>query len=409
MPGPQVSQAKQQLEIIIDAYLSESDVERVLAACDYADMAHDGIVRKSGEPYILHPIAVSCILAHMRLDPETLMAALLHDVIEDTDFNKDDITETFGFTVAELVDGVTKLSHSSDKEYNKAASFRKILQATLQDPRVIIVKLADRYHNMTTLDALRPDKRARIARETFEIFVPMARIVGMNEMADNLEHLCYQNLDLDMYNNVQTALQETKPKRCEYQAKWEKNLTELLQQHAIQGRIKKKNNNIELLRHFVKNDIDLQELTHSHAFEIILQSIADCDRLAEILTHSFKIQSYEDHIRRPLPGGNQSLMMRLKGEKTTLSLTIQTELMRKAARFGVVLGESAPQACRSAIQASMQNLNVLVDGECAKTTFSELLDYLHQEKSGSIPRTAIYMNCHKAPRRLTLLMPRVYS
>ncbi len=127
-------------------------------------------------------------------------------------------------------------------------------------------------------------------------------------------------LDLDMYNNVQAALQETKPKRCEYQAKWEKNLTELLQQNAIQGRIKKKNNNIELLRHFVKNDIDLQELTHSHAFEIILQSIADCDRLAEILTQSFKIQSYEDHIRRPLPGGNQSLMMRLKGEKTTLSL-----------------------------------------------------------------------------------------
>ena len=380
MPGPQVSQAKQQLEIIIDAYLSESDVERVLAACDYADMAHDGIVRKSGEPYILHPIAVSCILAHMRLDTETLMAALLHDVIEDTDFNKDDISETFGFTVAELVDGVTKLSHSSDKEYNKAASFRKILQATLQDPRVIIVKLADRYHNMTTLEALRPDKRARIARETFEIFVPMARIVGMNEMADNLEHLCYQNLDLDMYNNVQAALLETKPKRCEYQAIWEQKLNDLLEDYKIEGRIKKKNNNIELLRHFVKNDIDLQELTHSHAFEIILQSIADCDRLAEILTQSFKIQSYEDHIRRPLPGGNQSLMMRLKGEKTTLSLTIQTELMRKAARFGVVLGENAPQACRSAIQASMQNLNVLVDGECAKTTFSELLDYLHQEK-----------------------------
>ncbi|WP_411686317.1 RelA/SpoT family protein [Acinetobacter pseudolwoffii] len=380
MPGPQVSQAKQQLEIMIDAYLNERDVERVLAACDYADIAHDGIVRKSGEPYILHPIAVSCILAHMRLDTETLMAALLHDVIEDTDFNKDDISETFGFTVAELVDGVTKLSHSNDKEYNKAASFRKILQATLQDPRVIIVKLADRYHNMTTLEALRPDKRARIARETFEIFVPMARIVGMNEMADNLEHLCYQNLDLDMYNNVQAALLETKPKRCEYQAIWEQKLNDLLEDYKIEGRIKKKNNNIELLRHFVKNDIDLQELTHSHAFEIILQSIADCDRLAEILTQSFKIQSYEDHIRRPLPGGNQSLMMRLKGEKTTLSLTIQTELMRKAARFGVVLGENAPQACRSAIQASMQNLNVLVDGECAKTTFSELLDYLHQEK-----------------------------
>ena len=380
MPGPQVSQARQQLKIIIDAYLSVSDVERVLLACDYADIAHDGITRKSGEPYILHPIAVSSILAHMRLDTETLMAALLHDVIEDTDFNKDDISEKFGHTVAELVDGVTKLSHSSDKEYNKAASFRKILQATLQDPRVIIIKLADRYHNMTTLESLRPDKRRRIAQETFDIFVPMARIVGMNEMADNLEHLCYQNLDLDMFDNVQEALLQTKPKRCEYQSLWEKNLTELLKTHQISGRIKKKNNNIELLRHFVKNDINLQELTHSHAFEIILQSIADCDRLAEILRENFQILRYEDHIRRPLPGGNQSLMMRLKGEKTTLSLTLQTELMRKAARFGVVLGENAPQACRSAIQASMQNLNVLIDGECAKTTFSDLLDYLHQEK-----------------------------
>jgi guanosine-3',5'-bis(diphosphate) 3'-pyrophosphohydrolase len=380
MPGTMVSQAKQQLQAMIEPYLSVSEVEQVLTACDYAEHAHDGVTRKSGEPYVLHPIAVSCILAHMRLDADTLIAALLHDVIEDTDYSKDDITEKFGRTVAELVDGVTKLSHSSDKEYNKAASFRKILQATLQDPRVIIVKLADRYHNMTTLDALRPDKRARIAQETFDVFVPMARIVGMNEMADNLEHLCYQNLDLDMYNDVQAALLQTKPKRCEYQSKWEQNLADLLQDNQIAGRIKKKNNNIELLRHFVKNDIDLQELTHSHAFEIILQSIADCDRLADILRDSFQVLHYEDHIRRPLPGGNQSLMMRLKGEQTTLSLTIQTELMRKAARFGVVLGENAPQACRSAIQASMQSLNVLIDGECAKTTFSDLLDYLHQEK-----------------------------
>ena len=380
MPGPEVSQAKQQLNIIIDAYLKPSEIEQVLAACDYADLAHDGITRKSGEPYILHPIAVSCILAHMRMDAETLMAALLHDVIEDTDFSKDDIADKFGRVVSELVDGVTKLSHSSDKEYNKAASFRKILQATLQDPRVIIIKLADRYHNMTTLGALRPDKRARIAQETFDIFVPMARLVGMNEMADNLEHLCYQNLDLDMYNNVQKSLLKTKPERCQYQTVWEQKLADLLNTYAIQGRIKKKNNNIELLRHFVKNEIDLQELTHSHAFEIILQSIADCDRLVDALRENFQVLSYQDHIRRPLPGGNQSLMLRLKGEKTTLSLTIQTELMRKAARFGVVLGENAPQACRSAIQASMKNLNILVDGECAKTTFSDLLDYLHQEK-----------------------------
>ncbi|MHC3122075.1 RelA/SpoT family protein [Acinetobacter sp. GN11] len=380
MPGEEVSQAKQQLKLIIDPYLSVSEVEKVLAACDFADLAHSGITRKSGEPYILHPIAVSCILANMRLDAETLMAALLHDVIEDTQYTKEDITEKFGLTVAELVDGVTKLSQSSDKEYNKAASFRKILQATLQDPRVIIIKLADRYHNMTTLGALRPDKRARIAQETLDIFVPMARLVGMNEMGDNLENLCYQNLDLDMFDNVQNALRLTKPERCKYQSIWEQNLAELLHNYHIQGRIKKKNNNIELLRHFVKNEMDLQELTHSHAFEIVLQSIADCDRLVDALRENFQVIQYQDHIRRPLPGGNQSLLIKLKGEKTTLSLTIQTELMRKAARFGVVLGENAPQTCRSAIQASMQNLNTLIDGECAKTTFNDLLDYLHQEK-----------------------------
>ncbi|NUF31902.1 bifunctional (p)ppGpp synthetase/guanosine-3',5'-bis(diphosphate) 3'-pyrophosphohydrolase [Acinetobacter oleivorans] len=380
MPGEEVSQAKQQLKLIIDPYLSVSEVEKVLAACDFADLAHTGITRKSGEPYILHPIAVSCILANMRLDAETLMAALLHDVIEDTQYTKEDITEKFGLTVAELVDGVTKLSQSSDKEFNKAASFRKILQATLQDPRVIIIKLADRYHNMTTLGALRPDKRARIAQETLDIFVPMARLVGMNEMGDNLENLCYQNLDLDMFDNVQNALRLTKPERCKYQSIWEQNLAELLHNYHIQGRIKKKNNNIELLRHFVKNEMDLQELTHSHAFEIVLQSIADCDRLVDALRENFQVIQYQDHIRRPLPGGNQSLLIKLKGEKTTLSLTIQTELMRKAARFGVVLGENAPQTCRSAIQASMQNLNTLIDGECAKTTFNDLLDYLHQEK-----------------------------
>ena len=108
MPGEEVSQAKQQLKVIIEAYLKDSEIQCVLAACDFADLAHSGITRKSGEPYVLHPIAVSCILAHMRLDADTLMAALLHDVIEDTEFTKDEIGQKFGIVVAELVDGVTK-------------------------------------------------------------------------------------------------------------------------------------------------------------------------------------------------------------------------------------------------------------------------------------------------------------
>lgn len=374
-----IRQAKLELQDIIQNYLQPENVAWVMDAADYADVAHTGITRKSGEPYILHPIAVTCFLAKMQLDHETLMAALMHDVIEDTPVTKEQMSERYGKVVAELVDGVTKMSHSSDKQFNKAATFRKILQATLQDPRVIMIKLADRYHNMSTLESLRPDKRARIAQETFDIFVPMARIVGLNEIADQLELLCYQNLDLDLYNNVQNALQETKPERCKGQTYWENTLNQLFQSLNLCATLEKRDNKVELLRRFVKSKISLYELTHSHAFTIILPSIAACDAVVDSLKQNFEVLYYADHIRHPLPGGNQSLQIKLKGE-TFISITLKTELMKEASKLGVVLGESAPQACRSAIQASMQNLNTLLDLECAKTTFDDLLDYLHQDK-----------------------------
>lgn len=398
MPGDAVSHAKQQLKTIVEPYLPHNLVHQVMDASDFADAAHAGVTRKSGEPYILHPIAVACLLGHMRLDSDTIMAALLHDVIEDTPISKEQITERYNATVAHLVDGVTKLTSSSDKHYNKAASFRKFLQATLQDPRVIIIKLADRYHNMTTLEALRPDKRNRIAQETFDIYVPMARLVGMNEMADWLEHLCYQNLDLDMYASVQQTLAQNQTEREQYQNRWQQHLQDLLQTEHIEGRIKQKNNNTELLRYFVKNELSLSQLSHSHAFEIILHTIQDCDKLVEAIREHFAVIDYTDHIRRPLPGGNQGLFLRVQSEHTLLSLSIQTELMRKAARFGVVLGEAAPQACRSAIQASLHNLNELIDAECAKTTFSDLLDYLHQEK---IVAYTPHGHLHELPRGAT--------
>lgn len=375
-----IRQAKLQLKHKIEPYLTSEQVDWVMSAADFADVAHEGVIRKSGEPYILHPIAVTEILADMRLDHETLMASLMHDVIEDTPVTKEEMSEKYGKVVAELVDGVTKMSQSSDKQYNKAASFRKILQATLQDPRVIMIKLADRYHNMSTLDSLRPDKRARIAQETFDIFVPMARLVGMNDIGDQLELLCYQNLDLDVYNNVQDALLEAKPERCQYQKVWEVALQELFLLLGITAHLEKKDNKVELFRRFMRGKISLYELTHSHSFLVILPTIAACDTLVDYLKEHFEVLHYADNIRHPLPGGNQSLNIKLQGEKTILTLTIQTQLMNKASQLGVVLGENAPQTCRTAIQASMQNLNTLLDVECAKTTFDDLLDYLHQDK-----------------------------
>lgn len=398
MSDSAVTAAKYQLQLMIEGYLPPEACAQVMEASNFADEAHAGVIRKSGEPYILHPIAVACMLARMRLDADTLMAGLLHDVIEDTPITKDQISARFNPTVAHLVDGVTKLTSSSDKQYNKAASFRKFLQATLHDPRVIVIKLSDRYHNMTTLGALHADKRRRIAQETFDIFVPMARLVGMNEMADWLENLCYQNLDLDMYATVQSALSQHSRQREQLQRHWKLRLTDLLRDYQLTGRIKSKNNNTELLRLFFKNQINLEQLIHSYAFDIIVQNIAECDELVRRLSAQFNALNYIDYIRRPMPGGNQALILRLKIDECYLSLTIQTELMRKATRFGMILGDDAPQACRSAIQASLHNLNALIDEECAKTTFNDLLDYLHQEK---IIAYTPHGHLHELPRGAT--------
>ncbi len=375
-----VSQAKLQLKQSIEPYLSSEQVDWVMSAADFADKAHEGVTRKSGEPYILHPIAVTQFLAELRLDHETLMAGLMHDVIEDTPVSKEEMAEKYSAVVAELVDGVTKMSHSSDKEFSKAATFRKILQATLQDPRVIIIKLADRYHNMSTLGAMKESSRLRIAQETIDIYVPMARIVGMNELGDKLELLCYENLDTTQYHNIQTALAESKPIRCQYQKVWESALQEIFAQLDVEGKLEKKDNKVDLIRRFVKGKISLEELTHSHWFQVLLPTVAHCDAFVETLKQRFPVLHFNDNIRYPLPGGNQSLKIKLQGEETILTLTIQTELMYKTSQFGMVLGKDVPQTCRSAIQASMQNLNTLLDVDCAKTTFNDLLDYLHQDK-----------------------------
>lgn len=380
MQGDVIRHAQQQLNDILAHYLSADQIQQILAACNFANDAHNGVIRKSGEPYILHPIAVACILGQMHLDADSIMAALLHDVIEDTEINKSEIANIFGEKVAELVDGVTKLTISQDKQDNKAASFRKILLATLHDPRVIIIKLADRLHNMSTLEALRPEKRQRIAQETYDIFLPMARLVGMNDIADQLELLCYENLDNTLFKRIQTALKSTRTQRSTYQKIWAERLTRTLETLNLHGVIEEKDNNIQLFQRFFRNKADLNSLIHIHAFDIVLDTVAACDQLSKYLQQHYRVISISDNIRNPLPGGHQALSLSLRGEATTLDLKLQTPRMREAARLGVVLGDAAPQASRSAIQASLANLSDLIDRDCAKTTLNALLDYLHREK-----------------------------
>lgn len=380
MPRQAVATAKQHLAETLHCYLTDTDVQRVLTACDFADTAHGGVIRKSGEPYVLHPIAVTDILGHMRLDADSLMAALLHDVIEDTEYTKQQVSDLFGTTVAELVDGVTKLTVSKDKQTNKAASFRKILTATLHDPRVIVIKLADRLHNMSTLDALNAEKRARIAQETIDIFVPMARLVGMNDIADQLEKLCFENLAPEMFGRLTHALAESAAQRMDMRQQRAFALDHLIDDLHLTGQITPRANDILIFQRFFRGNSDLNELLNTHSFEVLLDSVAACDQLAAKLQQQFEWSELRDHIRNPLPGGNQALFLSLRDGTGQVDLTLQTARMRDAARLGVVLGDTAPQATRSAIQASLHNLAELIDRDCARTTLNALLEYLHRDK-----------------------------
>ncbi|MDD2344034.1 MAG: HD domain-containing protein, partial [Tolumonas sp.] len=184
------------LKTLLSSYLPVEQVTQIQDAFLVARDAHEGQSRSSGEPYITHPVAVARILAEMHLDHETLMAALLHDVIEDTPITKDQLANQFGQAVAELVYGVSKLDKLKFRDHKEAQAenFRKMVMAMVQDIRVILIKLADRTHNMRTLGSLRPDKRRRIARETLEIFSPIANRLGIHSLKSELEELGFEAL-----------------------------------------------------------------------------------------------------------------------------------------------------------------------------------------------------------------------
>ncbi|MCJ8297060.1 MAG: HD domain-containing protein, partial [Colwellia sp.] len=184
------------LKATTSTYLSVEQVELIEHAYLVAREAHLPQKRSTGEPYIIHPVAVAEILAEMRLDHKTIMAALLHDVIEDTPTTQEDLASLFGSTVAELVEGVSKLDKLKfrDRKEAQAENFRKMFMAMVQDIRVILIKLADRTHNMRTLGSLRPDKRRRIARETLEIYAPIANRLGIHDIKNELELLGFEAL-----------------------------------------------------------------------------------------------------------------------------------------------------------------------------------------------------------------------
>ncbi|MFB0912923.1 MAG: HD domain-containing protein, partial [Glaciecola sp.] len=227
------------LKTKVSKYLPQDQVEYIQAAYILARDAHDGQTRSSGDPYITHPVAVAGILADMNLDYETLMAALLHDVIEDTHYSRDDLTLAFGETVAELVDGVSKLDKLKfgSKQEAQVENFRKMLMAMVQDIRVILIKLADRTHNMRTLGSLRPDKRRRIALETLEIYSPLAHRLGIHDIKNELEDLGFQAMYPMRHRALRSAVNQARGNRKAIIEKTQNELVQRLESHGIYGTV----------------------------------------------------------------------------------------------------------------------------------------------------------------------------
>jgi len=330
------------LKELSSTYLSKVQIDLLKHAYVVARDAHDGQMRSSGDPYITHPVAVAINLAQMRLDHETLMAALLHDVIEDTEVTKDELAELFGHTVAELVEGVSKLDKLKfdNKEEMQAENFRKMVLAMVQDIRVILIKLADRTHNMRTLGSLRPDKRRRIARETLEIYAPIANRLGIHDIKNELELLGFEALYPMRSRALRSAVKSARGNRKAIIDNIEKEIASRLEESGIKAQIIGREKHLySIYRKMLNKELMFNEVMDIYAFRVIVsEKIDNCYRALGAMHNLFKpIETrFKDYIAIPKTNGYQSLHTSLIGPHgIPVEIQIRTHDMDQMADKGV--------------------------------------------------------------------------
>lgn len=331
-----------ELRAALKLYLEPSQIEKCYQAYLLAEKAHAGQKRRSGDPYISHPVAAALILAEMRLDYQTIMATLLHDIIEDTVISKKDLIADFGEEVASLVDGVTKLTKIKfeSRAEAQAENFRKMVLAMVKDIRVIIVKLADRLHNMRSLAVMPAEKRRRIAIETLEIYAPIANRLGMHYMYANLEDLGFKALYPMRFNALKTALEKSLGNRRELTQRIENDLQGALEDLGIPyehvfGRQK---HLYSIYRKMRQKKASFAEISDVFAFRIITEDIDSCYRVMGALHQTYKPvpQKFKDYIGIPKLNGYQSLHTTLFGPfGVPLEVQIRTREMHGVAENGV--------------------------------------------------------------------------
>ena len=366
-------------------YLKPEDITQLESAYNFSKAAHEGQFRKSGEPYISHPLAVADILAQWHMDPQALTAALLHDVTEDTAVTKTEISKNFGKPVAELVDGVSKLDRIEFETHEKAQAenFRKMLLAMARDVRVILIKLADRLHNMRTLDAVEPVKRRRIARETLEIYAPIANRLGLNSIFQELEDLAFKHLYPDRHRVLAKAVKSAGGNRREVVGKMTEMLKRKLRESKVDAQVQGREKHLySIYRKMREKHLSFAQVLDVFAFRIIVADVGSCYLALGALHGLYKPipGKFKDYIAIPKANGYQSLHTTLFGPfGSPIETQIRTREMHKIAVAGVAshwLYRSSDASLSDLQQKTHQWLQSLIEMQSEAGDSVEFLEHL---------------------------------
>jgi guanosine-3',5'-bis(diphosphate) 3'-pyrophosphohydrolase len=366
-------------------YLKPEDTAQIEAAFQLSDTAHAGQFRVSGEPYISHPLAVAEILAEWHLDGQALMAALLHDVMEDTAITKQEIAEKFGKAVAELVDGVSKLDkiEFQTEVHAQAENFRKMLLAMARDVRVILIKIADRLHNMRTLGAMAPEKRQRIARETLEIYAPIANRLGLNSVYDELEDLSFRHLYPNRFDVLAKAVKAARGNRREVVGKVLEAIKQKLKDCQIEASITGREKHLySIYKKMQGKSLTFSEVFDIYGFRVIVKDVPTCYLTLGSLHQLYKPipGKFKDYIAIPKANGYQSLHTTLFGPfGTPIEIQIRSQDMHKIAEAGVAshwLYKSGDAEINEMQQKTHQWLQSLLEIQSESGDATEFLEHI---------------------------------
>ncbi|OGS95692.1 MAG: guanosine-3',5'-bis(diphosphate) 3'-pyrophosphohydrolase [Gallionellales bacterium RIFCSPLOWO2_12_FULL_57_18] len=369
----------------LSAYLKPKDIERVRVAIEFSRTAHRGQMRQSGDPYVSHPIAVARVLTPLHIDAQAIIAALLHDVVEDTDVTSEQVAEKFGKPVADLVDGLSKLDkiQFETREDAQAENFRKMLLAMARDVRVILIKLADRLHNMRTLESMSLDKRERIARETMEIYAPIANRLGLNDFRHELQDLSFKHLHPNRYAVLSKALKVARGNRREVVSKILDAIRQRLAESNIQANVTGREKDIySIYQKMQSKSLAFAEVLDIYGFRVLVNDFASCYMALGVLHSLYKPipGKFKDYIAIPKMNGYQSLHTTLFGPfGTPIEIQIRTHEMHRIAEAGVAshwLYKSGHDSINDLHKKTHQWLQELLESLSQSSDSSEFLEHL---------------------------------